>query len=93
MGECAVVWDAREVRALSDDTTFSGRADSFITAAEGHDGGLPGSHCRIVVKSQSQKNSDGAQLLTTSLAAGERIRMEIPGGGGLEILRVMVSMI
>ena len=32
------------VRALSDDTTFKIRQDSFIIAAEGYDGGLHGSH-------------------------------------------------
>tara|TARA_Y100001935_G_scaffold204620_1_gene173421 strand:+ start:65 stop:1807 length:1743 start_codon:yes stop_codon:yes gene_type:complete len=75
---------AREVRALSDDTTFSGRADSFITAAEGYDGGLPGSHCRIIRNYGSQNEMVMApKQRLISLAAGERVRMETPGGGGL----------
>ena len=75
---------AREVRTLSDHTTFSGRADSFITAAEGYGGGLAGSHCRIIRNygSQTEEVMAPKQKLI-SLAVGERIRMETPGGGGL----------
>ena len=75
---------ARNVRILEDGTTFSGRADSYITAAEGYDGGLPGGNCRIVRNygtNQEEEMSPKQRLLT--LEAGETVRMETPGGGGL----------
>ena len=75
---------ARDVRILEDDTTFSGRADSYITAAEGYAGGLPGGNCRIVRNhgtNREEAMSPKQRLLT--LEAGETVRMETPGGGGL----------
>ena len=75
---------ARDVRILEDGTTFSGRADSYITAAEGYAGGLPGGNCRIVRNhgtNREEAMSPKQRLLT--LEAGETVRMETPGGGGL----------
>ena len=75
---------ARDVRILEDGTTFSGRADSYITAAEGYAGGLPGGNCRIVRNhgtNREEAMSPKQRLLT--LVAGETVRMETPGGGGL----------
>ena len=75
---------ARDVRILEDGTTFSGRADSYITAAEGYDGGKPGGNCRIVRNhgtNREEEMSPKQKLLT--LEAGETVRMETPGGGGL----------
>ena len=93
-GECAVNGCRSRGQALSDDTTFSGRADSFITAAEGYDGGLPGSHCRIIRNFGSQNEIVMApKQRLISLTAGERIRMETPGGGGLGAPSIVVSMI
>tara|TARA_Y100001934_G_scaffold128227_2_gene155738 strand:- start:94102 stop:95817 length:1716 start_codon:yes stop_codon:yes gene_type:complete len=75
---------ARDIRILEDGTTFSGRADSYITKAEGYAGGRPGGNCRIV-RNHGTKNEEAMspkqRLLT--LAAGETVRMETPGGGGL----------
>ncbi|MED5357965.1 MAG: hydantoinase B/oxoprolinase family protein [Pseudomonadota bacterium] len=75
---------ARDVRILENGTTFSGRADSYITAAEGYAGGLPGGNCRIVRNhgtNREEAMSPKQRLLT--LEAGETVRMETPGGGGL----------
>lgn len=75
---------ARDVRILEDGTTFSGRADSYVTAAEGYGGGLAGGHCRIVRNygtNREEEMSPKQRLLT--LQAGETVRMETPGGGGL----------
>ena len=58
---------ARDVRILEDGTTFSGRADSYITAAEGYDGGKPGGNCRIVRNhgtNREEKMSPKQKLLT-----------------------------
>lgn len=75
---------AREVRILKKSTTFSGRADSYITSAQGYDGGLNGGNCRIVRNFGTDKEevmSPKQRLL--NLDVGETIRMETPGGGGL----------
>lgn len=75
---------AREVRILDDGTTFSGRADSYLTCAEGYAGGLPGGNCRIVRNygtNREESMTPKQRLLT--LEAGETVRMETPGGGGL----------
>ena len=75
---------ARDVRILEDGTTFSGRADSYITKAEGYAGGRPGGNCRIVRNhgTKSEETMSPKQRLLT-LSAGETVRMETPGGGGL----------
>jgi N-methylhydantoinase B len=75
---------ARDVRILEDGTTFSGRADSYITKAEGYAGGRPGGNCRIVRNhgTKSEEAMSPKQRLLT-LSAGETVRMETPGGGGL----------
>jgi N-methylhydantoinase B len=74
----------RDVKILKDATTFSGRADSYRTSAEGYAGGLPGSNCKIVRNHGTNREETMApkqRLLT--LEAGETVRMETPGGGGL----------
>ena len=53
-----------------------GRADSYITAAEGYDGGKPGGNCRIVRNhgtNREEEMSPKQKLLT--LEAGETVRM------------------
>ncbi|PPR64153.1 MAG: hypothetical protein CFH10_00326, partial [Alphaproteobacteria bacterium MarineAlpha4_Bin2] len=75
---------ARDVRILEGGTTFSGRADSYVTTAEGYNGGLSGGNCRIVRNygtNREEEMSPKQRLLT--LEAGETVRMETPGGGGL----------
>jgi len=75
---------ARDVKILADATTFSGRADSYLTSAEGYAGGMPGGNCRIVRNHGTNREevmSPKQHLLT--LEAGETVRMETPGGGGL----------
>lgn len=75
---------ARDVIILEDATTFSGRADSYLTSADGYAGGKPGGNCRIVRNHGTNREEAMApkqRLLT--LVAGETVRMETPGGGGL----------
>jgi N-methylhydantoinase B len=74
----------RNVKILQDATTFSGRADSYRTSAEGYAGGLPGSNCQIVRNhgTNREETMPPKQRLLT-LEAGETVRMETPGGGGL----------
>ena len=74
---------AREITILHDNTTFSGRADSYKTQALGHNGGGPGGNCRIIRNYQTTKEEvmpPKQRLLV--LKAGESIRLETPGGGG-----------
>jgi N-methylhydantoinase B len=75
---------AREVRILDEDTVFSARADSFLTRAEGVQGGLPGSHARVVLN----RGSNREQVVEPKqsglrLTAGDTVRVETPGGAGL----------
>jgi N-methylhydantoinase B len=74
---------ARSIRAIEPGTTFSARADSFITAAAGASGGAEGSHCQVVrnEKSNAPEILDPKQRLL-AIETGETIRMETPGGGG-----------
>ena len=74
---------AREVRILEADTSFSVRADSFVTQAEGMEGGRRGSNARVILR----RGNAPAQVLEPKLSdmklhLGDRVRMETPGGGG-----------
>lgn len=74
---------AREVRVIEDGTTFSARADSFLTRAEGLLGGGPGGICRVVRNPGTpDEEVMPPKVRLLRLGAGERIRMETPGGGG-----------
>ena len=74
---------AREITILHDNTTFSGRADSYKTQALGHNGGSSGGNCRIVrnYETTEEEVMPPKQRLLV-LKAGESIRLETPGGGG-----------
>jgi N-methylhydantoinase B len=77
---------AREVRALRDDTTFTARADSFDTCAQGAFGGQSGSNARVVLN----RGTDREQVVeprqaSLPLAAGDTVRMETPGGAGFGV--------
>lgn len=75
---------AREVRILTDDTTFSARADGFEHVASGVRGGGPGGRCRVVRNHGTRDEtvlSPKQRLLR--LNPGETIRMETPGGAGV----------
>lgn len=74
----------REVEVLSTGTVFSARADSFLTCAQGLDGGLEGSHARVVLN----RGTDREQVVepkqsAVTLRAGDTVRVETPGGAGL----------
>ena len=73
----------RQVRALEDGTIFSARADSFIHAAEGIDGGGPGgvgSMTRNPGHAHAERLS--SKVAYVVMKAGESMRMETPGGAG-----------
>jgi len=75
---------ARDIRVLHDGTTFTGRADSYLTTAEGYDGGLNGGNCRVVRNhgtAREEAMSPKQRLMV--LKEGETVRMETPGAGGL----------
>jgi len=73
----------RQVRIVETGSTFSGRADSFKTRADGAFGGLPGSNCRVIRNNGTNRAEvlDPKQRLLV-LEAGETVRMETPGAGG-----------
>ncbi|MEM7252266.1 MAG: hydantoinase B/oxoprolinase family protein, partial [Pseudomonadota bacterium] len=74
---------AREVRALAGETTFSARADSFVTAPNGADGGLPGSHCRVIHNpGTADETVLDPKLPLLNLSPGDVVRLETPGGAG-----------
>ncbi|MGK0170286.1 MAG: N-methylhydantoinase B [Gammaproteobacteria bacterium] len=75
---------SREVRILEDGTTFSARADGFKNVADGVDGGLAGSNCRVVRNGANNAREvlDPKQRLL-HLSQGETIRIETPGGAGI----------
>ena len=75
---------AREIAATRDGVVFSARSDGHETGAPGLDGGLDGARARML-----HRRKDGGEVELSSkpsrivLAAGDSIRMETPGGGGL----------
>ena len=74
---------AREVKVLHDQTSFSARADSFLTRAEGVAGGGAGSNARVVrgYRTNHEAVMEPKQSDLT-LDAGATVRMETPGGAG-----------
>lgn len=75
---------AREIEAVGRDASFSSRGDNFLTAPEGFDGGGEGGRARVIIG----PGEPDAKVVDTkqrklALAAGGRIRLETPGGGGL----------
>ncbi len=74
---------AREVRILDDHTTFSARADSYVTQAEGASGGGPGSHCRVILnRGQADERIMEPRQSALKVHAGDTVRLETPGGAG-----------
>lgn len=74
---------AREVEAVGISASFSSRGDNFKTAPEGAAGGSPGGRARVIL----HPDRADAQVMDTKqrripLAAGYRVRLETPGGGG-----------
>lgn len=75
---------AREIEAVGRSASFSSRGDNFKTAPEGFDGGGAGGRARVVIGPETTAPTvvDTKQR-RLALAAGARIRLETPGGGGL----------
>lgn len=74
---------AREIEAVGASASFSSRGDNFKTAPEGAAGGGEGGRARVVLYPDrvDAKVMDTKQRRIT-LKAGERVRLETPGGGG-----------
>lgn len=73
----------RTVRATHDDTIVSARSDRHMHGAPGAEGGKPGGMGRLI----RNFGTDQQELLLPKVAqlkfaAGETLRLEIPGGGG-----------
>lgn len=74
---------ARQIRALRDGTVFSVRTDSHHRGAAGAEGGGDGSPGRLVRNPGSPEEQQlGSKVSHLTLAAGEAVRIETPGGGG-----------
>lgn len=74
---------ARQVRAIVDNTVFSGRSDSHKRGAEGVNGGGFGGCGRFVKNAGTATESElGSKVSGLVLMAGETVRIETPGGGG-----------
>jgi N-methylhydantoinase B len=75
---------ARQIRATRDGIVFSARSDGHKAGAPGLFGGLPGRTARLLrnpgTDREEELSSKAANLV---LAAGESVRLETPGGGGL----------
>lgn len=75
---------ARQIRATRDGIVFSARSDGHKTGAPGLFGGLSGGTARLLrnpgTSHEEELSSKTANII---LRAGESIRLETPGGGGL----------
>ena len=75
---------AREIAATRDGIVFSARSDGHETGAPGLDGGGEGARARMLYRrrngAEEELSSKPSRIV---LSAGESIRMETPGGGGL----------
>lgn len=74
---------ARQVRAIFDNTVFSGRSDSHKRGAEGVQGGGFGGRGRIIKNAGTSTQVElGSKVSGLVLKAGETVRIETPGGAG-----------
>lgn len=75
---------ARQIRATRDGIVFSARSDGHKAGAPGLHGGLPGGTARLLKNpgrpDEEELSSKAANIV---LKAGESVRLETPGGGGL----------
>ncbi len=75
---------AREIRARTDGVVFSARSDGHVRPAPGARGGQPGRMARLIRNPGTDQAEDlSSKTAGLHLLAGERIRIETPGGGGL----------
>ncbi len=74
---------ARQLRIRQDGTIFSARSDAHIIPAPGIFGGHPSGVSRII-RNPGAPNEEilHSKASGLTLAAGERVRVEILGGGG-----------
>jgi N-methylhydantoinase B len=74
---------AREIEAVGQPTSFSSRGDNFKTSPKGVNGGGDGGRARVILKPKNgtERVVDVKQRRLT-MAPGDRVRMETPGGGG-----------
>jgi N-methylhydantoinase B len=75
---------AREVAATVDGIVFSIRSDGHVIGAPGFDDGCEGATARLLRRpGAADEEVLGSKVTSVVLAAGEAVRLETPGGGGL----------
>lgn len=75
---------ARQIRATRDGVVFSVRSDGHVLGAPGLAGGKEGGTARLVRNAGTAREEVlSSKTASIVLAAGETIRLETPGGGGL----------
>ena len=74
---------ARQVRAVTEGIVFSARSDGHDFPAPGLEGGEEGRSARLIRNPGTDREETlPSKIAGTSLAPGESVRIETPGGGG-----------
>jgi N-methylhydantoinase B len=74
----------RQIRAMRDGVVFSVRSDGHVLGAPGLAGGKPGAVARLVRNAGTAREEElSSKTASIMLSAGETIRIETGGGGGL----------
>ncbi|MFC0407743.1 hydantoinase B/oxoprolinase family protein [Roseomonas elaeocarpi] len=77
---------ARQIRATRDGIVFSTRSDGHKAGAPGLFGGLPGGTARLLRNPGTAREEElSSKASNLVLMAGESVRLETPGGGGLGV--------
>ncbi len=75
---------ARQSRATRDGIIVSARSDGHKAGAPGLAGGLPGGLARLLRNPGTEREEElSSKAANLTLAAGESVRLETPGGGGV----------
>ena len=74
---------ARQVRAVTDGIVFSARSDGHVFPAPGLKGGREGRTARLIRNPGTDREETlSSKVAGITLAPGESVRIETPGGGG-----------
>ena len=76
---------ARQVRAVTEGIVFSARSDGHVFPAPGLNGGKEGRTARLIRNFGADREETlSSKIAGITLAPGESVRIETPGGGGHE---------